>query len=74
MCLVVNLYSCYSDWCWVNQVNAAAATQQMLDLFDIKGIIHFGIAGNANDSMSIGDVIIPKQFANTGIWGWVVYI
>lgn len=57
--------------CGIGMVNAAAATQQMLDLFDIKGIIHFGIAGNANNSMSIGDVIIPKQFANTGIWGWV---
>ncbi|KAF3961797.1 hypothetical protein CMV_013616 [Castanea mollissima] len=57
--------------CGVGMVNAAAATQQMLDLFDIKGIIHFGIAGNANDSLSIGDVIIPKQFAHTGIWDWV---
>ncbi|KAL4599729.1 hypothetical protein ACB092_11G147200 [Castanea dentata] len=57
--------------CGVGMVNAAAATQQILDLFDIKGIIHFGIAGNANDSLSIGDVIIPKQFAHTGIWDWV---
>ncbi|KAG6677505.1 hypothetical protein I3843_14G029600 [Carya illinoinensis] len=52
-------------------VNAAAATQQMLDLFDIKGIVHFGIAGNVNDSLSIGDVTIPKQFAHTGIWSWL---
>lgn len=52
-------------------VNAAAATQQMLDLFDIRGIVHFGIAGNANNSMSIGDVTIPKQFAHTGIWDWL---
>lgn len=36
----------------LNQVNAAAATQQMVDLFDIVGIVHFGIAGNVNNSMS----------------------
>lgn len=53
-------------------MNAAAATQQMVDLFEIVGIIHFGIAGNINASMSIGDITIPKQFAHTGIWDWVV--
>ncbi|KAF5742576.1 hypothetical protein HS088_TW09G00627 [Tripterygium wilfordii] len=57
--------------CGIGMVNAAAATQQMLDVFDISGIIHFGIAGNLNDSMSIGDVTIPKQFANTGVWNWM---
>ncbi|OMP07124.1 hypothetical protein COLO4_07609 [Corchorus olitorius] len=57
--------------CGVGMVNAAAATQQMLDLFDVEGIIHFGIAGNVNNSMSIGDVSIPGQVAQTGIWDWV---
>ncbi|CAL5407095.1 unnamed protein product [Camellia sinensis] len=57
--------------CGIGMVNAAAATQQMLDLFDITGIVHFGIAGNLNNSMSIGDVTIPKQFAHTGIWDWL---
>ncbi|KAK4367108.1 hypothetical protein RND71_014988 [Anisodus tanguticus] len=57
--------------CGVGLVNAAAATQQMLDLFDIKGIIHFGISGNANSSMQIGDVTIPYQFAQTGLWDWL---
>ncbi|TYG51381.1 hypothetical protein ES288_D10G253100v1 [Gossypium darwinii] len=47
-----------------------AATQQMVDLFVIKGIIHFGIAGNTNNSMSIGDVTIPNQIAHTGLWEW----
>jgi len=46
----------------------------MLDMFDITGIVHFGIAGNVNNSMSIGDVTIPKQFAHTGIWDWLVQI
>ncbi|KAL5569511.1 hypothetical protein UlMin_026086, partial [Ulmus minor] len=57
--------------CGVGMVNAAATTQQMLDLFYTVGIVHFGIAGNINNSMSIGDVTIPKQFANTGIWDWL---
>ncbi|XWS75249.1 hypothetical protein CRYUN_Cryun01aG0069600 [Craigia yunnanensis] len=57
--------------CGIGMINAAAATQQMLDLFDMKGIIHFGIAGNINNSMSIGDVTIPKQVTHTGIWDWV---
>ncbi|KAB2597962.1 bark storage protein A-like [Pyrus ussuriensis x Pyrus communis] len=39
----------------LNEVNAAAATKQMVDLFDIVGIVHFGIARNADNSMSIGD-------------------
>ncbi|PRQ58673.1 putative adenosylhomocysteine nucleosidase [Rosa chinensis] len=56
--------------CGVGMVNAAAATQQMLDLFDVVGIVHFGISGNANNSMSIGDVTIPQQLAHTGIWDW----
>ncbi|XP_047320094.1 bark storage protein A-like [Impatiens glandulifera] len=57
--------------CGVGMVNAAATTQQMFDLFYINGIVHFGIAGNANNSMSIGDVTIPKEFAHTGIWDWL---
>jgi nucleoside phosphorylase len=46
----------------------------MLDLFDVTGIVHFGISGNVNDSMSIGDVTIPKQFAHTGLWNWLVQV
>ncbi|KAH8501846.1 hypothetical protein H0E87_016571 [Populus deltoides] len=57
--------------CGIGMVNAAAVTQQMLDLFDVAGIVHFGISGNINNSMSIGDVSIPKQFANTGLWNWL---
>uniref|UniRef100_A0A2P2KAN0 Bark storage protein A n=2 Tax=Rhizophora mucronata TaxID=61149 RepID=A0A2P2KAN0_RHIMU len=57
--------------CGIGMVNAAAATQQMLDVFDVTGIVHFGIAGNVNNSMSIGDVTVPKQIAHTGIWDWM---
>ncbi|KAI3989804.1 hypothetical protein MKX01_040774 [Papaver californicum] len=55
----------------IGTINAAAATQQMVDMFDVLGIIQFGIAGNASSSLSIGDVTIPKQFAHTGIWAWM---
>ncbi|CAH2078083.1 unnamed protein product [Thlaspi arvense] len=57
--------------CGIGLVNAAAATQQMIDVFNIKGIVHFGIAGNINNSMSIGDVSIPKQITNAGLWDWL---
>ncbi|XP_062091909.1 bark storage protein A-like [Humulus lupulus] len=57
--------------CGAGMANAVAATQQMVDVFEIVGIVHFGIAGNANNSMSIGDVTIPKQLAHTALWDWV---
>jgi hypothetical protein len=44
----------------------------MSDLFNIVGVVHFGIAGNANSSLSIGDVTVPKYVAHTGIWEWLV--
>ena len=44
----------------------------MSDLFNIVGVVHFGIAGNANNSLSIGDVTVPKYVAYTGIWKWLV--
>ncbi|XP_054791179.1 bark storage protein A-like isoform X3 [Prosopis cineraria] len=57
--------------CGVGMLNAAAVTQQMIDVFDVIGILHFGIAGSANDSISFGDVTIPKQFIHTGLWDWL---
>ncbi|XP_057789442.1 bark storage protein A-like isoform X2 [Salvia miltiorrhiza] len=57
--------------CGIGMVNAAAATQQMVDLFDIYGLIHFGVSGNTNTSLSIGDVVVPKEFINTGLWDWM---
>ncbi|KAF8117803.1 hypothetical protein N665_0008s0145 [Sinapis alba] len=57
--------------CGRGMVNAAAATQQMIDVFKVKGIIHFGIAGNINNSMFIGDVSIPNQITNAGLWDWL---
>ncbi|XP_028793435.1 bark storage protein A-like isoform X1 [Neltuma alba] len=57
--------------CGVGMLNAAAVAQQMIDVLDVVGILHFGIAGSANDSISFGDVTIPKQFVHTGLWDWL---
>lgn len=36
----------------------------------MKGVLHFGIAGNANPNLQIGDVTIPHYWAHTGLWNW----
>lgn len=46
--------------------------QILLDAFDIKGIVHYGIAGSANDSLLIGDVSVPEYVAFTSSWEWTV--
>lgn len=55
------------------QLNAGITTQLLLTLFDIKGVLHFGIAGNANPNLGIGDVTIPRNWAHTGLWSWQKY-
>jgi adenosylhomocysteine nucleosidase len=55
---VVLLLSGYS------MVNAAMATQALLDHFRVSGIVFSGIAGGVNPSLSVGDVTVPAQWAN----------
>ncbi|KAL8138622.1 hypothetical protein V2J09_004623 [Rumex salicifolius] len=57
----------------LGMVNAGVTTQLLLSLFNIKGVVHYGIAGNANPSLNIGDVTIPKYWAHTGLWNWQRY-
>lgn len=38
----------------------------------MKGLVHYGIAGNANPQLQIGDVTIPQYWAHTGLWNWQV--
>lgn len=52
-------------------VNAALTVQALLLTFNIKGIVHYGIAGCTNTSMSIGDVGVPHSFAFTSSWKWL---
>jgi len=55
------------------QINAAITTQLLLSFFDVEGVIHYGIAGNANPDLHIGDVAIPQYWAHTGLWNWQVF-
>ncbi|KAJ4752529.1 5'-methylthioadenosine/S-adenosylhomocysteine nucleosidase [Rhynchospora pubera] len=57
----------------LSMLNSGLTTQLLLTLFEIKGIVHFGIAGNANSNLQIGDVTIPKYWAHTGLWNWQRY-
>ncbi|XP_066377571.1 bark storage protein A-like isoform X1 [Miscanthus floridulus] len=54
----------------VFQLNAAVTVQTLIDVFSVSGIVHYGTAGSSNDSMSFGDVSVPKLVAYTGAWTW----
>ncbi|CAJ2636779.1 unnamed protein product [Trifolium pratense] len=56
--------------CGESMLNAGVATQLLLTLFDVRGVLHYGIAGNLNSKHQIGDVAIPKYWAHTGEWHW----
>ena len=46
--------------------------QILLDSFDVRGVVHYGIAGSADDSLSLGDVSVPSFLAFTTSWKWKV--
>jgi len=54
------------------KLNAGVTTELLLALFEVKGVVHYGIAGNANPQLQIGDVTIPQYWAHTGLWNWQV--
>jgi len=54
-------------------LNSGLTTQLLLSFFEVKGVIHYGIAGNANPSLHIGDVTVPRYWAHTGLWNWQRY-
>lgn len=47
----------------VSMVNAAMNTQLALDRFAVKRIVFSGIAGGVDPGLSIGDVIVPQDWA-----------
>ncbi|XP_031120198.1 bark storage protein A-like [Ipomoea triloba] len=51
-------------------LNAGITTQLLLSLFNVNGVVHYGIAGNANPSLNIGDVAIPQYWSHTALWNW----
>ncbi|KAL3746748.1 hypothetical protein ACJRO7_015650 [Eucalyptus globulus] len=57
----------------LGMINAAITTQLLLSFFDVEGVVHYGIAGNANPDLHIGDVAIPQYWAHTGLWNWQRY-
>ncbi|KAL4319793.1 hypothetical protein GQ457_18G000920 [Hibiscus cannabinus] len=57
----------------LSMLNAGIATELLLSLFKVKGVLHYGIAGNANPQLQIGDVTIPQFWAHTGLWNWQRY-
>ncbi|XP_030541748.2 bark storage protein A-like [Rhodamnia argentea] len=54
----------------LSMLNAGITTELLLTLFNVKGVVHYGIAGNANPDLQIGDVTIPRYWAHTGLWNW----
>jgi adenosylhomocysteine nucleosidase len=64
----------------VSMVNAAMNTQLVLDRFKVRRIVFSGIAGGVDPALSIGDVIVPEDwaqylevsFARKTPEGWVV--
>ncbi|MCK5781058.1 MAG: 5'-methylthioadenosine/adenosylhomocysteine nucleosidase [Flavobacteriales bacterium] len=45
----------------IGKVNAAMATQLLIDQFDITSLINTGIAGGINDTLNIADIVIAKS-------------
>lgn len=46
----------------VSMVNAAMATQALVDHFNLQGIVISGIAGGVNPDLNIGDVTVAAQW------------
>ncbi|KAI7995530.1 Bark storage protein A [Camellia lanceoleosa] len=57
----------------LGMINAGITTQLLVSLFEVEGIVHYGIAGNANPSLNIGDVTIPQYWSHTALWNWQRY-
>ncbi|XP_057999482.1 bark storage protein B isoform X2 [Hevea brasiliensis] len=52
-------------------INVAMTTQLLLDFFiSIRGIVHFGSAGTVDDSLPLGNVVVPSSIAYTGVLNW----
>jgi adenosylhomocysteine nucleosidase len=47
--------------CGVGKVNAACATQAMIDKFKVDAIINTGVAGSLDNSINIADIVISED-------------
>lgn len=57
----------------LGMINAGITTQLLLSLFHVEGVVHYGIAGNANPSLNIGDVTIAGNWSHSALWSWQRY-
>lgn len=48
----------------VSMVNAAMATQALIDRYEIGAIVFSGIAGGVNPELAVGDVTVPAQWGH----------
>lgn len=48
--------------CGVGKVNAARCAQILIDVFNVGCVINTGVAGAIDDSLDVGDVIVPDSF------------
>jgi adenosylhomocysteine nucleosidase len=46
----------------VSEVNAAMATQLVIDRFTVRRIVFSGIAGGVDPALAIGDVVVPEDW------------
>lgn len=42
-------------------MNAAACTQMLIDLFDVKMIVNTGAAGSLDSRINIGDIVVSTE-------------
>ncbi|WP_088343268.1 MULTISPECIES: 5'-methylthioadenosine/S-adenosylhomocysteine nucleosidase [Rhodomicrobium] len=47
----------------ISMVNAAMTTQSVFDHFNIRRLVFSGIAGGADPSLKIGDVVVPQAWS-----------
>ena len=57
----MNNINCIMVTCGIGKVNAARATQELIDKFNIDYIMNVGVAGSINDDLDIGDVLIGEH-------------
>lgn len=55
---IIGKCKCIVVHCGIGKVNAAMATQKLIDNFDVNYILNVGVAGCLNDDLYIGDVVI----------------
>jgi len=56
--------------CGLGMINAGAATQTMIELYNPGKMLVYGIAGAISDSVSFADVVVPGEWVNTGLYVW----